>query len=81
MDTTSTEMYCDLGVFGEQLIHIHYDYQPYERATREYPGCEEGIDITQFMWDGVDYLNKLPPDVLEDIASDILENIYEDDGV
>ena len=43
------------------IIDVDFYHQPAEKATREYPGCEEsfdvlnveykGVNITQFLWD------------------------------
>ena len=38
---------------GEFDVRIHYDYQPAEPATLEYPGCDESVEITDVeVWDG-----------------------------
>jgi len=26
-------------------VYVDYEYQPYERQTYEYPGCEEGVSL------------------------------------
>jgi len=33
--------------FEEVDIEVHYDYQPAERATRYYPGCDEMVCINR----------------------------------
>ena len=34
-------------IWLEVEFQVDYDYQPYERATLEYPGCSESIEINE----------------------------------
>jgi len=36
----------DCGILGELEFEVEYDYQPAERNTYNYPGCDEEITIT-----------------------------------
>lgn len=35
-------------------LDIEFDYQPYEPATNEYPGCDESVEITAVIFNGTD---------------------------
>lgn len=34
------------GINGNWLMRIEFDFQPYERATFDYPGCDQEITVT-----------------------------------
>ena len=45
----------DLGVAGEHECLVHFDYQPRESRTHDYPGCDESYDVWGvFTKDGMD---------------------------
>ena len=41
----------------EWPINVHYDWQPAERATGTYPGCDAEATPTKVLFDGVDILH------------------------
>lgn len=43
MSTFKTTLDC--GAIGEWRVTVGYDYQPFERATSVYPGCDEDATI------------------------------------
>ena len=48
--------YLDLGILGEDVdCVIEYDYQPPERQTMNYPGCDAEVDITGVSIDGISF--------------------------
>lgn len=82
MMTWRTSKYLDMGELGEQLIEVHYDYQPEERATRDYPGCNEYIEINSVKWEGLELLPFLSEKSLDNACEEIIEDLHddEDDG-
>jgi len=48
---------------------IDYDYQPFERATLEYPGCSEGIELNDI---------EIPDDLKEYIQEKFTDQIVEE---
>lgn len=50
---------------GENRYRVDFDYQPPERQTRDYPGCEANIDI-----------NEITPDADEHDQEIILDRLY-----
>lgn len=42
-----------INALQENMV-VEFDYQPAERQTLEYPGCDESIDITSVTINGVD---------------------------
>lgn len=38
-------------------LEIEFDYQPYEPATRECPGCDESVEITSVIFNGTDIMD------------------------
>ena len=58
-------------IWLEVEFEVDFDYQPFERATLEYPGCDEGIEINEVK----------PVDLDRDIAfntNEIREHCLED---
>lgn len=35
-------------------LEVEFEYQPYEPATMEYPGCGESVEITAVIFKGTD---------------------------
>lgn len=42
----------DLGIFGEVECEVDFFYQPAERQTYDYPGCEESFEIEEIRANG-----------------------------
>lgn len=38
-------------------LEIEFYYQPYEPATREYPGCDESVEVTSVIFNGTDIMD------------------------
>ena len=36
----------------DEIVVVHFDYQPAERETLEYPGCDASVDITWVTFEG-----------------------------
>ena len=58
-----------------QLL-IEYDYQPGERQEIDYPGCDEGVEITRVMANGVDF--ELTTDEEDELEKECLESLRAD---
>jgi len=56
-------------VFLEIPFWVDYEHQPYERATLEYPGCQESISINDV---------EIPDDLQEYIQKEYEEQIIEE---
>ena len=40
---------------------VEFDYQPAERAERDYPGCTESIDLIDIFHEGVSFFDIMEP--------------------
>jgi hypothetical protein len=62
--------------YNEVAVEVEYDYQPAERATSTYPGCDESVVINEVIREdtGRDILADLHPDALENLRIEILEH-------
>ena len=64
---------------GEYVTHselellFDYDYQPFEAADQEYPGCAESATITGIFFRETDLLSEYTESEIEQFESDILE--------
>ena len=69
----------EMALFEEFNLLVNYDYQPMERATREYPGCDESVTVESVILGdvdgGVDITEQLTTAQVEDFESRILENL------
>ncbi len=69
----------DLGVLGEDVdIVVWYDYQPKERQTAYYPGCDEKIEITSFEIEGLTTSEELDNIILDSLNANetLLDKIH-----
>ena len=64
---------------GEYVTHselellFDYDYQPFEAADQEYPGCDEAVTITGIYFREIDLMSEYTGREIEQFESDILE--------
>lgn len=56
------------------LLDIKFDYQPAEKADREYPGCGESFEIESVFLDDIDMWELLEPQ-MEELEDDVWEHI------
>jgi len=69
----------DMSSFTPELeIDVWYDFQPPERATLEYPGCDASATITCIQYNGVDITEGVRKDAP---LWDELENECTIDGI
>jgi len=54
-------------------VTVHFDFQPYEKATLEYPGCEAEVTITGV--DTTDGVNNY--DILDCLSKDCIQDLSE----
>lgn len=73
----SFETTLDFGAIGEQTVDVEFDYQPAERMTRDYPGCEAEVTITSVKWRGLELINDLSSDTIESLVEDGFDTIEE----
>ena len=71
--------YLELGPLQEVDCIVEYDYQPKERMTAFYPGCEEKIEITDVILDGVTLSPRILSALIEALQGDdsLMEKIHE----
>jgi len=66
----------EMALFEEFNLLVNYDYQPFEQATREYPGCDEAVTVTSVvMGEKLEIMHLLTDVQIEDFESRILENL------
>jgi hypothetical protein len=73
------KLYADIGEDDLVEVVADYDYQPEERATRDYPGCSEYVQVYEVLADGIDVTDKLTKKQVSAIEYDILEKLHERD--
>jgi hypothetical protein len=61
--------------FGENQI-AYFDYQPPERMTRDYPGCDEQADIYSVTSYGIEVMHGIDEDDLRDLELRCLEQVH-----
>ena len=55
-------------------VTVHFDYQPAERMTRDYPGCEASVEINEVLYKGHEVeISKEDEEWLKDAAMEVLE--------
>lgn len=67
---------------GEQEVIVHFDYQPQERQTLEYPGCDASVTINAVILGGVlggdDIQYHLSDIDLGELEDQCIQSIFED---
>ncbi len=56
---------------------IEFDYQPAERMTRDYPGCDAEVDVVSVMANGIDILEWISDVSLEFFVEKCFESVAE----
>jgi hypothetical protein len=71
--------YLELGPLQEVDCIVEYDYQPAERMTAFYPGCDEKIEITDVILDGVTLSPRILSALIEALQGDdsLMDKIHE----
>jgi hypothetical protein len=71
--------YLELGPLQEVDCIVEYDYQPKERMTAFYPGCDEKIEITDVILDGVVLSPRILSALIEALQGDdsLMDKIHE----
>ena len=64
---------CEYVTHSELELLFDYDYQPFEAADQEYPGCAESATITGIFFRETDLLSEYTESEIEQFESDILE--------
>jgi hypothetical protein len=74
--------------YEDVTIKVHFHFQPYERPTHNYPGCNPDVLIEEVeMVDGTpldllpDYQAYLEKEILEDIISNEVSKFFRGIGV
>lgn len=67
----------DCGILGEVEFEVDYDFQPAERQTYNYPGCEADIQISSVKLIGIDGINSTVGKYLQDDDSFLEQCIME----
>jgi hypothetical protein len=64
---------------GDASVEVRYDHQKAEAATREYPGADEDLQITEVLigdeWVGSEFFSE---QWLQDSAVSVLEQLHEE---
>ena len=60
------------------VCDAHFDYQPKEQQTRDYPGCPESITLNRVMYKGIDLWLVLSETQREQVVHQLMEEQYED---
>ena len=61
-------------------IEIFFDYQPYERMTKHYPGCSESVDICEVLIANTNIEICLLKEIAELMEEEILEDRTEENS-
>ena len=67
---STTQEVCEYG----DLV-IHFDYQPEEKQTYDEPGCHAAADVCAVYCNGMDILEFIGDDALNDIEEACLESV------
>ena len=59
-----------------EVIEVHYDYQPEEKQTRDYPGCHEEVEICEIFFNGVSVFNLLA-DKFDELENEVINKLNE----
>jgi hypothetical protein len=62
-----------IKIYGISL-EVYYDYHPAEAQTRDYPGCSEGVEITEVLHRGDDITALLESGTIEMIEEAIMSD-------
>jgi hypothetical protein len=73
-----------LITYIELEIEVDYDYQPSEKASSTYPGCESSVELNAVFAGGIDILNSLTESEKEELIQkcfdteepSLLENVH-----
>ncbi len=68
------------NVENEIEIEIFFDYQPYERMTKHYPGCSESVDICEVLIADTNIEICLLKEIAELMEEEILEDRTEENS-
>ncbi len=63
----------NLSTYIELEIEVDYDYQPSEKATNTYPGCNSSVELNAVVVRGIDILGSLDSRCKEEITQQCLE--------
>jgi len=64
---------CEYVTHSELELLFDYDYQRFEAADQEYPGCDEAVTITGIYFREIDLMSEYTGREIEQFESDILE--------
>ena len=67
-------------VFENTQVSVDYDFQPAERKTRNYPGCEAEFDITGIFIEGENWIDYLKDSAISDIKESAISQIESEYG-
>ena len=59
-----------------EALEVHYDYQPEEKQTRDYPGCHEEVEINEIFFNGISVFNLLA-DKSDELENKVLDKLNE----
>ena len=68
------------NVENEIEIEIFFDYQPYERMTKHYPGCSESVDICEVLIANTNIEICLLKEIADLMEEEILEDRTEENS-
>jgi hypothetical protein len=73
------EYYLTIGPLEEVEAIVEYDYQPKERQTYNYPGCDEAIDVCGVKIKGVTLSLEMQAALIDALQDDdsLLDQIHE----
>ncbi len=64
-----------MKAYIEIEVDIDFDYQPPDAQTRDYPGCEGGVELTSALHNGVEIIDMLAPSALSALKADVVDHI------
>lgn len=74
---TAVELNCGKRGYICHDIEVTYEWQPYEKPTRDYPGCRASADIYEaYLPDGQSCLARIEKQDLHRIEQEILEHEF-----
>ncbi len=59
---------------NELAVLVHYDYQPIELKTRNYPGCEDSATINEVLHGDADLLDVLSKECIRNLEEQCIEH-------
>lgn len=69
-------MRLDMGI--ETLFSVEFDFQPFEPVTRDYPGCEASVTITEIRLGDVDVIEWFSARELDTLRDAVMRRHTED---